>query len=187
MPAGLKLMRLALAVLVVLFGLCTIFASLVTVAEAWQEHAQAQWPEVTARVDRCGLQPTSTGRRQNYYIRCRLSYTVGGFEHNATNVYSASVPGPEVSQYPPNQIAPFEEWVTQHPEGTPILVRYNPAHHGKIVLSATDMPSGGPRTPNNLKLLEFFAGGFVVLLIIARITRPQSILQNKYSSRSVRP
>jgi len=174
-------------VLVVFLGLCTIFASVVTVAEAWQEHAQARWPEVTARVDRCGLQRTSTGRRQYFYIRCRLSYTVGGFEQNATNVYSASVPGPEVSQYPPNQIAPFEEWVTQHPEGTPILVRYNPVHPGKIVLSATDMPSGGPRTPNNVKLLGFFAGGFVVLLMIARITRPQSILQNRYSSMPARP
>jgi hypothetical protein len=29
-------------------GLCTIFAFLVTVAEAWQEHNQAQWPETTS-------------------------------------------------------------------------------------------------------------------------------------------
>jgi hypothetical protein len=40
-----------LMLLVVLLGLCTIFATVVTVAEAWQEHAQARWPQVTARVD----------------------------------------------------------------------------------------------------------------------------------------
>jgi hypothetical protein len=32
-----------------LSGLCTIFASVVTAAQARQEHAQARWPEVTAR------------------------------------------------------------------------------------------------------------------------------------------
>jgi len=57
-------------------GLCTIFAFFVTVAEAWQERAQAQWPEATARIERCGLHPTSTGRRDRYYIDCRLGYVV---------------------------------------------------------------------------------------------------------------
>jgi hypothetical protein len=39
-------MWLGLMVLVVLLGLCTNFASVVTAAQGWQEHAQAQWPEV---------------------------------------------------------------------------------------------------------------------------------------------
>jgi hypothetical protein len=43
------LMWLGLIVLVVLLGLCTTFALVVTAAQAWQEHAQARWPEVTAR------------------------------------------------------------------------------------------------------------------------------------------
>jgi hypothetical protein len=180
------LMWLGLAVLVVLFGLCTIFASVVTVAQAWQEHRQAQWPEVTARVDRCGLNRTSSGRRQNFYIRCRLSYAAGA-EQYATNIYSGNVPSPEIWQYPPNQIAPFEEWVNDHPQGTPIVVRYDPADHSKIVLVADNMPGGGPRTPNNVKLLEFFAGGFLVLLTIARITRSQSLRQNRSSSMPLNP
>jgi hypothetical protein len=70
------LMRLGLMVLVLLLGLCTVFASVVTVAEDWQEYVQARWPEVTARVDECGLEPTSSGRREKFYIRCRLSYAV---------------------------------------------------------------------------------------------------------------
>ena len=96
-------MWLGLMVLVVFSGLCTIFASVVTAAQAWQEHAQSRWPEVTAHVDRCALNQTSSGRREKYYIHCRLSYTVGA-EQNMANVYSSNVPSPEIWQYPPNQI-----------------------------------------------------------------------------------
>lgn len=167
------LMWLGLMVLVVLLGLCTTFALVVTAAQAWQEHGEARWPEVTARVDECGLNKTSSGPRR-YYIQCRLRYAVGA-EQNVTDVYSTNVPPPEVSQYPPNQIAPFNEWVDEHPQGTPIVVRYDPANHAKVVLVANYMPRGGPRTPNNVKLLEVCAGSFLVLLTIARITRPRPL------------
>jgi hypothetical protein len=181
-----QLMRLGLMVLVVLLGLCTIFALVVTAAEAWQEYAQARWPEVTARVDTCGLSRSSTGQRERFHIRCRLSYAVG-VEQNTANVYSRYVPSPQVWQYPPNQIAPLEEWVDEHPQGTPISVRYDPANHKKVVLVANDTPLGGPRTPNNVKLLEVFAGSFLVLLAIARITRPRSVGQNEPSSKPLNP
>lgn len=95
------LMWLGLMVLVILFGLCTIFAAVATAAQAWQEHAQAQWPKVTARVDRCSLNRTSSNGRRKFYIRCRLSYAVGA-EQNATVIYSGNVPAPEIWQYPPN-------------------------------------------------------------------------------------
>jgi len=90
---------------------------------------------VTARVDECGLNRTSSGPREKFYIRCRLSYAVGAEQH-ATNVYSSNVPSPEIWRYPPNQIAPFEEWVNEHPQGTPIVVRCDPADHTKVVLVA---------------------------------------------------
>jgi hypothetical protein len=175
-----------LILLVILFGLCTIFASVVTVAQAWQEHFQARWPEVTARVDECGLNRTSSGRREKFYIDCRLSYAVGA-EQFATNIYSTSVPSPEIWQYPPNQIAPFEEWVNDHPQGTPIVMHYDPANPTKVVQVADNMPRGGPRTPNNLKLLEILAGSFLVLLILARVTRPRTLWQNGYSSMPLDP
>ena len=179
-PKG-QLMWLGLMVLVALSGLCTIFVSVATAAQARQEHAQARWPEVTARVDRCSLDRTSSNGRRKFYIHGRLSYAVGA-EQNATNIYSTNVPAPEIWQYPPNQIAPFEEWVDKHPQGAPIVVRYDPAEHTKVVLVATDMPQGGPRTPSNVKLLQVCAGSFLVLLTIARLTRPRSLGQNGYSS-----
>jgi hypothetical protein len=184
-PKG-QAMRLGLGLLVALFGLCTIFALAVTAAEAWQERAQLRWPQVTAHVDRCELIRTSTGRRSKLYIRCRLNYAVGAEQH-ATIVYSVSVPSPEVWQYPPNQIAPFEVWVDAHPRGTPIVVRYDPARQTKVVLVSDYMPRGGPRTATNLKLLEFFAVGFLVFLTIARTTRARSALQNGNSSIPLHP
>jgi hypothetical protein len=179
-PKG-QLMWLGLMVLVAFSGLCTIFASVVTAAHAWQEHAQARWPEVTARVDRCGLNQTSSGRREKYYIHCRLRYAVGT-EENVANVYSSNVPSPKIWQYPPNQIGPLEVWVDEHPPGTPIVVHYDPADHTKAVLVATHMPLGGPRTPSNMKQLEVWAGSFLVLLTIARITRPRSLGKAEGSS-----
>lgn len=68
-----------------------------------------------------------------------------------------------------------------------MLVRYDPDHHTKVVLVASDTPLGGQRTPNNVKLLEFLAGSFLVLLTIARITRPRSPWQNGYSSMPLNP
>lgn len=98
-------------------GLCTIFAMVVTIAEGWQEHSQAQWPETTARVEQCRMRQTSTGRRQAYYVDCQLSYVVGN-EGTLTRLYSRNVPSPAVWQYPRQHLyEQFEEWVEQHPQG----------------------------------------------------------------------
>jgi Protein of unknown function (DUF3592) len=162
------------ALLGVFAGLCTIFALVVTVAETWQEHAEAQWPETTARVDLCYLHQTSTLRRDRYYIDCRLSYAVGT-EQIAANAYSAQVPSREVPQYPPNQIGPLEDWVNRHPPGTEMEVRYDPAKPSKMILVATDMPrAGGPHPASDLKLLGFFAASSVLLLSITRVWRLRS-------------
>src|SRR5262245_39166160 len=114
-------------------GLCAVFALIVTVAEAWQEHSQAQWPETTARVEKCSLHQTSTGRRNRYYIDCRLSYVVGDHEFVA-KVYSRSAPSRAIWQYPPNQIGPLEDWVDAHPPRTSIAVHYDPGNPKKAVL-----------------------------------------------------
>ncbi len=168
----LQFLRGILTLTVVLSALCTIFAAVVTAAQASQERAQASWPEATAQVVRCYMHQTSTGRRNGYYIDCLLSYAVDDGQ-NQTHIYSRTVPGATVAQYPPNQIAPFEEWVDAHPAGTPITIRYNPADHTKVVLVDSDMPGAGPHTPGNIKQVEFWGGSFLVLLFIVRITKPR--------------
>jgi hypothetical protein len=60
------------------------------------------------------------------------------------------------------------QWVTNHPSGSTIVVRYNPTDPKTAVLTATDMPDAGPRTPNNLRLLLISSVACVGLLTIAR-------------------
>jgi hypothetical protein len=151
-------------------GLCTLFALVTTALGAWVEHTQARWPEAAARIEKCRLDPTSTGRRDRYYINCLLSYEVGDKEILA-RVDSARVPGPQVWQYPRGQFERLQEWVDEHPEGTPIAVHYNPANPKKVALVVTDMPGAGPRTPSNLKVLCVFAAACAVLLGMASIGR----------------
>ena len=161
------------SVLGFLAGLCTVFALLVTAAEGWVERAQAQWPPATARIQRCGLD-IYTRKPESYWIDCSLSYTVGG-EEIVAHVHSRSTPAPRrvIAQNPTEQFDLLQEWVEEHPEGTPIAVHYDHANHKKAVLVTTDMPLAGPRTQNNLKLLGFFAVSGAVLLTIARGARPR--------------
>jgi hypothetical protein len=153
-------------------GLCTVFALVVTAAEAWVEHPQAQWPQATARVQRCGLD-VYTHNPETYWIDCSLSYTVRG-EEIVSHVHSRAIPAPRRWQYPAGRLEQLQEWVDEHPEGTPMTVHYDPANHKKAVLVTTDMPLGGPRTPDNLKLLGFIAVSCAVLLGIARVARART-------------
>jgi hypothetical protein len=150
-------------------ALCTVFALFVTAGEGWVEHAQAQWPRATARVQRCDVD-ICTHNPDTYWIDCSLSYTVRG-EDVVSHVHSRSIPAPSRWQYPTGQLEQLQGWVDEHPEGTPIVVHYDPANHKRAVLVTTDMPMGGPQTRNNLKLLGFCAVSCVVLLAIARIVR----------------
>lgn len=59
-------------------------------------------------------------------------------------------------------------WVGRHPAGTSMVVRYDPNHPTTVVLTETDMPSAGPRTPNNLKLLLIASAASAALVTIAR-------------------
>jgi len=152
-------------------GLCTVFMLIVTVAVAWVEHPQAQWPEATARVQRCGLD-VYTHNPETYWIDCSLIYTVHG-EDVVSHIHSRTISAPSRWEYPKGQLEQLQGWVDEHPEGTPITVHYDPANHKKAVLVTTDMPLGGPQTPGNLKLLEFSAVSCLVLLTLARVIRPR--------------
>ncbi len=167
-----QLIWLAVAGLGLFAGLCTIFVLVVTVAQGWQEHAQAQWPQATALVQSCGLEIYTHKPREAYWIDCRISYLVGA-EEIVTKVHSRSTPAPRrvISQQPALQFGLMQVWVDEHPPGTPIAVHYDPANHNRAVLVATDMPLAGPHTPDNLKLLKVTAGICALLLAIAGLTR----------------
>jgi hypothetical protein len=160
-------------------GLCSIFARVTTAAQGWDEHAQAQWPQATARVQRCGID-LYTHRPEAYWIDCRISYLAGP-EEIVADVHSRSSRVPRSSQQPTMQLELMQRWVDEHPAGTAITVHYDPANHKKAALVETDMPLGGPRTPDNLRLLEITAGSCALLLAIARLTKPSSGLVSPIS------
>lgn len=174
MPKWRRFVLVGAGVLGLFAGLCTLFALVVTAGEAWVEHAQAQWPRSLAQIQRCGLD-IYVHRPESYWIDCSVSYTVRG-QDMVAHVHSRSVPSPQrtVWEYPAGRFEQMQEWVDEHPEGTTIAVHYDPAHRGKAVLVDTDMPLGGPRTPDNLKLLGFCAVSCAVLLAIGRIARPRN-------------
>jgi hypothetical protein len=162
-------------------GLCAVFLLVMTAALAWQDHAHAQWPEATTQVQRCGLDLYPPDPRY-YRIDCSVSYTVGE-EEIVSHVYSRTTLDPRrmIWEYPTPQFERLQEWVDAHPEGTRIVVHYDPASHRKAVLVVTDMPLGGTQTSGSLRLLESAAASCVVLLTIARIMRPRSIAVNEGS------
>jgi hypothetical protein len=96
------IVRTTLGLLVLFSGLCTIFALVVTAAQVWQEHVQERGPEVTAHVDSCGLEQTSTGE-DRYYILCEMSYAVG-FERTVTTIHSKNAPSREFGSTRANRL-----------------------------------------------------------------------------------
>ncbi|HUE43484.1 MAG TPA: DUF3592 domain-containing protein [Candidatus Sulfotelmatobacter sp.] len=175
-----RLLWLALIVLVLFTGLCTIFAMVTTLPLAWQEHAESQWPQATAQIQTCRVF-VSGHKPKSYRIDCALSYEVAG-QATQTHLYSRNTPAPRpvAWQSPASQFELMQDWVDDHPPGTPIDVHYDPADHRKVVQVASNNSISEPRTPNNRKLSEFFAVSFLFLLVIARITRPDpSLFQSR--------
>lgn len=167
-----------LVLLGIFAGLCTVFALVATVAQAVEDRSQSQWPQVTASVEKCVMYPRSFGHPGYYYADCRFIYVVAG-ERIRTELASRYVTTPEIWEYPRrNLYGQFEEWVDQHPPGTAIVLRYNPARPQKAKVVATDTPFGGPHTPDNLKVLKFFAASCLGLFVIARIVRPPRLHDN---------
>lgn len=171
---GQVLWRGCVAALGVFAGLCAIFAFVETAVQAWQDHARAQWPEVIARVQKCAVVRYSY-KLETFRIDCHITYPAGA-EEVASEVYSLLTPAPRrvIGKHPAAQVEQMEDWIEKHPQGTPIIVHYDPADHTKAGLATTDMLLAGPRTSGNLKLLGFFAGACVLLLTIARITTLRS-------------
>jgi hypothetical protein len=151
------------------FGLCTIFALVVTVGQGWIEHSQQSWPEATATITDCDVVPYyryDRNRSGILLIECKIRYLAGD-NSVETKLRSAS----STSQ---SQILLMNQWVNDHEPGSSIAIRYNPRFPQKAVLTVTDMPLSGPHTPNNLKLLLFAAISCIFLLAVARFMRAPS-------------
>lgn len=163
--------RAIVGVMTLFAGLCMLFALVVTALEAWSEHAQAQWPEATARIGECALDQYPS-HPEDYLIECKIKYPVGT-DIMHSKVRSRTTPAPDrlIWSYPAGTFDRMQQWVAAHGAGTPLTVHYDPADPTRAALLATDMPLGGPRTPGNVKLLGGTAAIFAVLCAAAYLMR----------------
>jgi Protein of unknown function (DUF3592) len=159
------------ALLALFAGLCTIFALIATVTDAWNEHQQQTWPEATATLERCSVDkhilPNAT-RAPVWRIYCRIAYSVGS-DQIETTIRSRSTRagwGGATEQ--------MHQWVAEHCSGTSIAIHYDPQKPATAILTATDMPYAGPRTPSNLKLLVIAFSAFLAFSLLARYLRPSA-------------
>jgi Protein of unknown function (DUF3592) len=154
-------------------GLCFLFALVTTAAGAWYEHLETSWPQASAMIKHCRAGRSFYGRpagENPFIIECLIVYEVEGTQVETT-IHSATSLSPAV-------FASMAEWVGRHAPGATIAVRYDPTNHSKAVLTATDMPYGGPRTPGNLRTLALFALACAVVLLLALMTRPSAATRN---------
>jgi len=144
-------------------ALCTLFALCVTVAEAWSEHRQLSWPSASASVRRCAVDTYVRVRRSFSGTRSRITCDIQ-FDVNGEDVQARLHSGSSSSD---KDVSRMNRWVSQHRPGTSIEIRYDSSDVKNAVLTETDMPLAGPRTPNNLKLLAIAALAFVVFYSLA--------------------
>ncbi|HKV92112.1 MAG TPA: DUF3592 domain-containing protein [Candidatus Angelobacter sp.] len=158
-----------IGLLVLFTGLCAIFALVVSVSDSWREHMQQNWPQATAVIKHCSVDPYVPFRRAGgtpiWYIRCQIGYSVHG------NQIEASIRSRSTKSGWGGSLEAMHEWVYRNRPGSPIIIHYDPNAPQTAALIATDMPDAGPRTPNNLKLFLIASVFCLGLWMIARHLR----------------
>ena len=151
-------------------GLCTVFALLVSVGEAWQQHVRQSWPETTATIKSCDVGPYVTWRKNagaSQVIDCRIHYVIDD-KVIETRLLSRSAVAASVIQQ-------MVDWANDHAPGSSIAIRYDPQKYNRAIPAiTTDMPYGGSTTPNNLRVVRMFSILCVVLLAISWMLRPRT-------------
>lgn len=145
-----------------------MFVLFFSATDALKEHAQKSWPQATATIEKCSLDPYVSLDRNSHtpvwHIGCRIGYRADA-DQIETKIRSRSTSswGGDIER--------MSQWLVRHQSGSTIVVRYDPKDHKTIALTETDMPDAGPRTPNNLKLLLISSAVFIGLWIVARWNR----------------
>jgi len=149
-----------------LFGvfatLCALFGTAVTVAEGFEDAAQARWPVVAALIEHGEVAANGTDRQSGaplWQLRYRVRYEVDGREHKAT-LTSHTTTSDET-------LAEMRAWAGLHHRNGRIDIRYDPAHPGRALFTS-HVPGAGPRTATNLEITLIATLAAVALLWLAR-------------------
>ena len=142
-------------------GLCAIFALVVTLFVWRAERAQAQWPLVSARIERAELvEHVESNGGTSWALRYRVRYDADWQEH------AASLSSRSTSNA--SELAAMRAWLEQHRRGGRIDVRYDPAQPGHAVFASPNVPNSGSRMATNAAFIAGAAAACIILLTLAR-------------------
>jgi len=142
-----------------LFALCTLVVIVKAPIDAYQEYEHAKWPTVLATIQQQTVQKTYH-RGYQWQIETEVRYLVDGEELTSSTHSRVASYGEERDMY---------RWVSQHPPGTLLPLRYDPQHHNMVVLDGGDMPEAGSQVPEDLQMLLIFSVLSVTLITIGHL------------------
>lgn len=155
------------------FGVVALLMIVKTPIDVYRENKQAKWPSVVATITQQTVRKGIDARNRSevWHIESEVRYTVDG-DTLTSNIRSGN------SGVTTEQRA-MRGWVSQHPPGTSLPIRYDPQHRSTVVLDAGDMPESGSQVPGDLKMLLIFSVLSVTLITIGRV------LQRRQEERSM--
>ena len=164
MPIGAKLEKAGrspwiLSVLGFFFGFLALVLILITGIDAYRENKRAKWPTTVATITQESLRRIPAGSHGEWFIELGLRYTVEGEElASSAHTYGGAF-WEEFS---------MRRWVSHHPPGDSLPIRYDPGNPRMVVLDAKDMPESGPQAPEDLKGVLLSSVLSASMLLISR-------------------
>jgi hypothetical protein len=143
------------------FGVVALLLIVKIPMDVYRENRQAQWPSVVATITQSNVRRTYR-KGYEYRIEAEVRYLVDGKEQASIIHSRVASSGDEREMY---------RWVSQHPAGTPLPIRYDPDHHDTVVPDAGDMPETGSQVPGDWQMLLVFSALSVTLIAIGRVLR----------------
>jgi hypothetical protein len=124
-------------------GLCTLFALIVSVADGVRETTQKSWPQATATIENCSVEPHVPLRRHGavWQIQCRIHYRADSDE------IEASIGSRNTTSGSGGDAEGMRRWVARHRSGSQLVVHYNPGDHKEAVLPPLTCPTRGHERP----------------------------------------
>ena len=143
------------------FGVVALLLIVKIPTEVYRENKQAKWPSVVATITQSTVRK-SYHMGYEWHIETEVRYLVDGKEQ-ASSIHSrVASSGDEREMY---------RWVSQHPPGTPLPIRYDPEHHDTVVPDAGNMPETGSQVLGDWQMLLIFSVLSVTLIAIGRVLR----------------
>lgn len=148
------------------FGLVALVMIVTTGIDAYRENKRANWPAASATITQEALRRIPAGSRGEWYIELALRYTVDGEEVASSTHSSGGASWEEFS---------MRRWVSRHPPGTSLPIRYDPRNPKKVVLDAKDMPESGPQVPDDLRAVLLLSTVSASLILVSRLLRRRQL------------